>query len=326
MKDHSSKTEQAAELTRLFNGFEQHIIYCCRAPEFELRKWLKKVLTRAGFRLIEDNYQTDRIKEDPRYRNVHNLVAIRGENPQVCLVAHTDVCREHAKKISSTGVSYPNHDDFVRWQKKPSSKSEFESLKDAILKKDEPYRVDPVLKLVVKDGITKRIVQDRLCKFQVGGDDRLGVAIITWLALNTGYDMGLYFPTDEEIGLKSARMCEIPELKNFQLLAQVDRGNKSNELVSKIQSQILCDFETLTRLLTVAYQMGKPRSVVVGANTDIFAIKERGWCKNAVNMTCGYHDSFSSGANEYIDVEEAKDTLHYVSEIVKSYYLDPAVD
>jgi hypothetical protein len=36
-------------------------------------------------------------------------------------------------------------------------------------------------------------------------------------------------------------------------------------------------------------------------------------------MTCGYHNSYSASPNEYIDIEEARDTMIYVSEIVKSY-------
>ncbi len=317
----------AEEISKIVNivkpsgNFEQHILHCCRAPEYELRKWLLKTLGRAGFRFIQDNYKTERCARDKRYENVHNLVALRGENPDVCLVAHTDVCREHSEKNSRS--SSMGHEEFQKWlgNGKKVSKEEYEAAKDEIMKADKPYRVDPVVKTVLHNGKERRIIQDRLCKIQVGGDDRLGVAINTWIALNTGFDMGLYFPTDEEIGLKSARACEIPELKDFEVLVQVDRGNKSNELVIKIGSEVLCSYETGTRLINIAYDMGKMRTPVTGMHTDVYALKSKGMCKNAVNMTCGYHDSFGAGANEYIEINEARDTMHYVANIVKDYDL-----
>jgi hypothetical protein len=318
-------SEEIAKLVNVVKpdgNFEKHILHCCRAPEYELRKWLKKTLGRAGFRFIEDNYKTERANKDKRYDNIHNLVAIRGENPDVCLVAHTDVCREHSEKTSSR-PSNEGYEEFQKWlgDGKKVSKEEYQLIKDEIIKEDKPYRVDPVVKTVMHNGKQRRIIQDRLCKIQVGGDDRLGVAINTWIALNTGFDMGLYFPTDEEIGLKSARACDIPELKEFEILVQVDRGNKSNELVTKINNEILCTYEVGTRLIDIAYKMGKMRAPVTGMHTDVYAIKSRNMCKNAVNMTCGYHDSFGAGANEYIEINEARDTMHYVHEIVKDYYL-----
>lgn len=321
----SMSAEEIAKIVNIVKpsgNFEQHILHCCRAPEYELRKWLKKTLGRAGFRFIEDNYKTERVAKDKRYENVHNLVAIRGENPDVCLVAHTDVCREHKEKNSSYS-SADGHEEFQKWlgNNKKVSKEEYQAAKEEILKQDKPYRVDPVVKTVMHNDKEHRIIQDRLCKIQVGGDDRLGVAINTWIALNTGYEMGLYFPTDEEIGLKSARACEIPELKEFELLVQVDRGNKSNELVIKISNEVLCSYEIGTRLAGIAYDMGKMRSLVTGASTDVYALKSKGMCKNAVNMTCGYHDSFGAGANEYIEINEARDTMRYVANIVKDFSL-----
>jgi hypothetical protein len=300
--------------------FERHILKCCAAPEYELRSWLKAVLTKAGFRLIEDTYKTDRVNKNKRYENVHNLVAIRG-NPDVCLVAHTDVCREHSEKSNrSYGASNDTHEEYSKWLGRKVAKEEFETAKATALKEAE-YRVTPVIKEIEHEGQLRRVIQDKLCKFQVGGDDRLGVAINTWIALNTGYDMGLYFPTDEEIGLKSARACEIKELKDFDLLVQVDRGNHSRELVIKIGSEVLCNIETQFRLIDIAYQMGLPRVPVTGLSTDVAALKGRGMCKNAVNMTCGYHNSFGSDPTEYIELGEAWDTMLYVSEIVKNYYL-----
>lgn len=317
----STKPDYSSNIVSPESLFEKHIIYCCRANEFELRKWLIKTLGRSGFRLIQDNYKTERCKRDKRYENVHNLVAIRGENPAVCLVAHTDVCREHEEKIRSY-VRGESHDDFQKWMGKKSSKEQFESVREAIAKEDRPYRVDPVVKLIEHNGLLRRVIQDRRCKIQVGGDDRLGVAIITWIALNTGIDMGLYFPTDEEIGLKSARACEISELKDFELLVQVDRGNHSNELVTRIGQECLCSFDVAARLLDIAYKMGMPRTPVTGMGTDVYAIKSRNMCKNAVNMTCGYHESHSAGADEYIEISEANDTMHFVAKIAQDYYLN----
>ena len=287
------------------NTFEHFIMQCCKAPEGKLRKWLRKILERNNFTVVEDGYISDRAKMDREYSNVHNMLAIRSEDPTtipyVCLVAHTDVCRDHNR-----GNAVYSH--YVQGQK--------QELKNIA---EKPF-VEPVLKRVrLKDNSTKIIIQDKQCKTQVGGDDRLGVAINMWIALNTGYDMGLLFTTDEESGLLSARAVDFPELNEFALLCQVDRGNHTDQLVNKINGDVLADYDTTARLLEVAFDMKKPRSLVNGAGTDVQAIKSRGKCKNAVNMTCGYHNSVGDNPNEYIDIEEARDTMMYVSKIIQNY-------
>lgn len=301
------KTEEKVEET---SAFERHIMQCCKAPEWELRRWLKKVLTRAGFTIHEDQYKSERVAKEPRYGEVHNMVAIRG-NPNVCLVAHTDVCRDHEEL--RTDSKYGGYGEYHYWMH--GRHGEEEDVKRI------PRKVEPVIKTVEHEGKIRRVIQDKDCNLQVGGDDRLGVAINTWIALNSGYDLGLYFPTDEEIGLKSARACEMPLLKDFDLLVQVDRGNHSDELVIKIGSEILCSYDTAVRLLEIAYDNGMPRAPVTGMATDVYALKGKGQCKEAVNMTCGYHHSHGASPNEYIEIEEARSTMRYVAEIVKDYYL-----
>lgn len=295
------------------SSFEKHIIQCCKAPENEIRKWLKKVLTRAGFDIFEDAYKSDRCAKDKRYETVHNMLAVRG-NPNVCLVAHTDVCRDHEELRSDS--KFGGQGEYHFWMHGRHEKDENETPKS-------PYRVTPVIKRVEHEGKIRRVIQDKECRLQVGGDDRLGVAINTYIALNTGYDLGLFFPTDEETGLKSSRACEMERLKEFDLLVQVDRGNHSDELVIKISNEILCSYDTAVRLLEIAYDGGNPRSPVTGMATDVYALKAKGMCKEAVNMTCGYHSSHGASSLEYIEISEARDTMKYVANIVKDYYLNP---
>jgi acetylornithine deacetylase/succinyl-diaminopimelate desuccinylase-like protein len=286
--------------------FENHILKTCASEEWDLRKWLKKVLIRAGFTIYEDSYKTDRVSKDERYSNVHNMLAVRGD-PKICLVAHTDVCRDHQGKLYDSDIEY-------HWMQGKSEPDPGE--------KRSPLKVQPVIKMVESEGQVRRIIQDKDCRIQVGGDDRLGVAINTWVALNSGYDVALLFATDEEIGLKSARVCDFPQLKDFDLCMEVDRGNHSNQLVIKIGGEILCSYDTAVRLLDVSHRIGLPREVITGAATDIYAMRSRGVIKEAVNLTCGYHNSISAQKDEYIDVQEAKDTMKFVAEVVKDYYLN----
>jgi hypothetical protein len=294
--------------TKDMSAYEYHIIQCCKNDEWVLRAWLRKVLGRAGFTIYEDGYQTDRIKKDKRYSTVHNMLAIRGENPKVCLVAHTDVCRDHESSRYTMDGEYP-------WMKDKEDKGDLKS-------RISNQKVEPVIKMIEHEGKMRRIIQDKDCKLQVGGDDRLGVAINTWIALNTGYDMGLYFPTDEEIGLQSASACKMDRLKDFELLVQVDRGNHSNQLVPKISNTVICTYEKVVHMLELAYNLNMPREIVCGLSTDVYALHRNGYAKNAVNMTTGYHNSHGAQKDEYIDVIEARDTMKFVSEIVKSYYLN----
>jgi hypothetical protein len=258
--------------------FEQFIIQCCKAKEGDLRKFLKRTLTHAGFEIKEDDYRSGR---GEKYSNVHNMLAIRGE-PRVCLVAHTDVCRDHI---------------------------------------DDLTPVEPVIKTQVKDGEECKIIQSKYSNVQVGGDDRLGVAINTYIALNSGYDMGLLFTTDEEIGVVSASHCSFPELLDFDILLQVDRGNHSDQLVDSIGGCKLCSDQTTQRLLKISDDIGLSRYRVNGMLTDVYALKTNHMCKDAVNMTCGYHNSYGAQEDEFIDIQEAKDTVKYVASIIKYYDL-----
>lgn len=280
-------------------SFEQFIMQCCKAEESELRKWMRRVMPRYGFSIKEDKYLSERTKKNPLYKNVHNMLMVRGNNPRVCLVAHTDVCRDWDSKPLYYGNPH----------KKPVGMA----------------MVDPVIKTVELEEedakIGRRIIQDRTCETQVGGDDRLGVAINAWVGLNTGHDMAILLTTDEERGLQSANEVNFPELGEYDICVEVDRGNHSHELVNKIGGTILCEYELLAELLEIAFDIGKPRRLVQGNGTDVAAMKSRKVIKNAVNMTCGYHMSHGSGANEYIDIEEATDTMKYCSSIVRAFNL-----
>lgn len=320
MSFQSSEAKTVAQIIPMdkVSAFEKHIINCCKAPEWELRKWLKKVLTRAGFEIFEDGYKSDRATRDERYSTVHNMLAIRGEKPAVCLGAHTDICRDHDYARSSSSGRYSTYDEAWWLQDKDEDKSQSQSKG----RRKDYIDIQPVVK-VAEDtgGNLRRFIQDKHCKFQVGGDDRLGVAINTYIACNSGIDMGLVFFTDEEIGLKSAAVIEFPHLKDFEVIIETDRGNHSNELVVKIGDVTLADYTTIGRLLEVAFDMGMPRVPVCGMGTDIAAVKRRGLCKSAFNMTVGYHSSYGSGSDEYIDVQESYDTMRYVSAVIKDYYL-----
>ncbi len=264
-------------------AFENFIMECCRLPEWDLRAMLKEKLTEAGFSYQEDDYRSYR---KGRYQEVHNMLALRGKNPKICLVAHTDVCRDHG------------------W------------------KQDRMIEVKPTIKTLIHKGKEVQVIQDQECAVQVGGDDRLGVAINTWLALNTGYEMGLLFTSDEEVGNQSAQKANFSEFENFELFCQVDRGNNSGQLVNKISGVQLCNQETAQRLLKIAEEMGTPRVLVNGLMTDVLALKSANKIKAAVNMTCGYHNSFGSSSDEYIVIDEAVSTMQFVSEIIKFYDLE----
>jgi hypothetical protein len=261
-------------------SFEEFIIKCCKAKEFQLRKFLKSVLKSAGFKLFEDNYVSTR---GGRYKQIPNLLAIRGESPRVCLVAHTDVCRDHAGQMQD---------------------------------------VNPTVKKININGEVREIIQDKDCDIQVGGDDRLGVAINTWIALNTGYDISLLFTTDEEIGLLSAEHVRFPQLMEHDLLVQVDRGNRKDQIVNIIGNTQLCGQRTTDNLVKISEHIGLPRYTVQGLITDVYSIKTNGICKEAVNLTCGYYNSIGPQKDEYIDIQEANDTMTFVSNIIQFYYLE----
>src|ERR1019366_4267795 len=93
-----SVSEKDIALQASADGLERFIMQCCKADEWDLRKFLKKILGRAGFTIYEDGYLSERCKTNSKYNTVHNMLAIRGDKPRICLTAHTDVCRNHGSE------------------------------------------------------------------------------------------------------------------------------------------------------------------------------------------------------------------------------------
>jgi hypothetical protein len=268
------------------SDFVELLITCCRFNELELRSYIKKLLIENNFSIQEDSYSSER---PWGYSDIHNLLAIR-ETPKVCLVSHTDVCRDHDLIWLYSNGPIPEH------------------------------QVNPIVKKVKHFNVLVDAIQDKDCLLQVGGDDRTGVAIGLWLATNTDLPMGLLFTTDEEVGLLSAQRVKFPELMNFELLVQIDRGNQQNhQIVTQINGIKICNLEMTKTLVDLSLYLQKPRQQVVGLLTDVFAIKKNERCKNAINLTCGYHNSIGSDPDEYIVIHEVIDTMEYVQEIIKLF-------
>jgi len=205
-----------------------------------------------------------------------NLLARRGE-PRVVLVAHTDTCRGHRYADS---------------------------------------RTEPCLRKGVRGRARRWVLQDRGCQVQLGADDRLGVAIATWIASETRAPLGLLFTTDEEIGLLSAGHVPVAWGEGCDLFVQIDRGAERPQLVTSIAGMPLCSKETEASLLVLAGGIGLPREVANGRGTDVFVLKDRGVAREAVNLTCGYHRSHRE--DEFVDVLEAWETVRFVREVVAS--------
>lgn len=254
-------------------SFSDLIIWCCSQRESTLRNKIKQTLKKKSFSVFEDDYKSYR-----NLKGVSNLLLVRG-SPQFCLVAHTDVCRDHSSYEMDVPVRKPK----------------------------------PVIKVL--NG--RKIIQDKTETVQVGGDDRLGVAIALWCALHTEQDLALLFTTDEEVGLISASYCSFEQLNNYKLLIQIDRGNNSNQVVNQIGGLDLCDSETVSFIQERMDASNIKRNFVVGRGTDVYAIRQTDTCKNAINMTCGYHNSYGDSGEEYIDIEEAEESRDFVLALIK---------
>ena len=258
------------------------IVTFCEMDELELRSFLIKNLVLKGFSLKRDNYKSSRNPSSL----LGNMLFIRG-NPKICFVAHTDVCRDHSFMKANGASAVPS----------------------AVVRVFED----------ADTGELKTIIHDEECKTQLGGDDRLGVALIYNLIMNTDKDVAALFTTDEEIGTVSAAQVSFNELLEMDLLVQIDRGNHSNQLVNSIYGQKICSDFLVKKLCRIAVEIGHPRDIVEGMLTDVATIIENGVARNAVNMTCGYHNSYGSAGDEYIDVKEALETKKFMKAILDKF-------
>ena len=261
-------------------SFRELIARCCVSDEATLRRDIKSTLLARGFSFVEDDYVSYRSAERRPVSGLCNLLLTRGA-PRVALVAHTDVCRDHDAFERGTPMPVP----------------------------------DPVIQR--HDGRT--ILRDRHREVQLGGDDRLGVAIALWTALRTKRPLALLFTTDEEVGLLSAATCRFAQLATLDLLVQIDRGNHSHQLVDRIHEERICAPDVATRILAALERAGRPRETTNGGSTDVRALRRNGVCRDAINLTCGYHESYGDSGDEYIDLPEAEDTARDVRAIVQEF-------
>ena len=265
--------------------FEKFVMKCCRMEEYNLRPWLKKLLINAGFSIKEDNYKSIR---GGKFENIPNMLATRGVNPKVALACHTDVCREYGWKANSKSKVDP-----------------------VLIERRAKYPED---KLV-------RIITDRTGMTQVGGDDRCGCAINTYIALNSGYPLSLLYFTDEESGCLSSSECEFDELSSFSLVIQTDRGHPTeDQLVVKIGGTQLCSKPMAERLLAIAHNIGFPRNSINGLMTDVLSLRRANKVSEAVNMTVGYSNNHQD--NEFIFSHKAEEAMKYVSAIIKDFEME----
>jgi hypothetical protein len=179
---------------------------------------------------------------------------------------------------------------------------------------------DPVARYVDRAGRARRVLQDCERKTPIGADDRLGVALITWLAIRQEIDVALLFTTDEERGLLSAWQLPPEWFADFSLVVEVHYGNRpSAELVSRVEGVPLCSPRRTSWLLDLSATIGLPRIEADGPRTDAYAMRCRDLVPEAVNMTCGYHESFKEASGEeYVDLEEAADTLRFLLAIARA--------
>lgn len=217
--------------------------------------------------------------KDPGNSIYNNVLFIRGK-PNCSFICHTDICRDYVA-----------------------------------INSDSP---EPEPTPVIKNMNGERILQDYNCKTQIGGDDRLGVAIAVWTLLQSKNDCALLLTTDEEIGLRSSYELDIPKINDFELLIQIDRGNQSNQIVNEIGGLELCN-SLMSETLKLITSKRIPRTLVKGAPTDIYALKKQNKIQNAVNITCGYHNSFGQSGHEYINIREAKETLFLIKDILEYF-------
>lgn len=256
-------------------SFENLIIWCCQADETVLRDQIKKDLVSFNFSFIEDDYCSPRNSFEETQPRIHNTLFIRGK-PKICLVAHTDVCRDHRAHETLT------------------------------------EKLVPIPTIKEQDG--RRIIQDLECKVQVGGDDRLGIAIALWTAFHSNKDIAILLTTDEEIGILSAKQAKFKELSEFELLIEIDRGNHSNQIVSNIRGIQLCEESFAQFLVDESEKINLKREITRGYGTDVLVIKCSIPCNNAINLTCGYYDGHCD--TEYIDIEEANETYIFINHIL----------
>lgn len=147
----------------------------------------------------------------------------------------------------------------------------------------------------------------------MGADDGCGVAL-AYEMFNRFDNIKLFFPKDEEIGLKGSNACDPTFFTDCSMILQGDRRSYTTDLITHTNGIETCSKEFVTAATSIMSTYGYKDTR--GVCTDIGAIKKNSIVDCiAVNLSIGYFNEHSD--EEVISVKAYYNAVNFTYNLIK---------
>lgn len=149
----------------------------------------------------------------------------------------------------------------------------------------------------------------------IGADDKNGV----WIALNLLKELEnikvAFFVEEEKdgelAGCRGSKACDLKWFEDVEFVIECDRKGNS-DFVIQAKETPLCNYDFIALEILKKYSYWQTK----GGNTDVAALKRRGFEKPCCNLSCGYYNAHTN--EEYTNIEDLNNCLNLVREIITS--------
>ena len=174
----------------------------------------------------------------------------------------------------------------------------------------------PSARIIVETPPTICAVDTEGARVGLGADDKNGV----WIALKLLEEhecikVALFVEEEkdgEKAGCRGSKACDLAWFDNVGYILECDRKG-ANDYIVQAKETPLCDYDFIPTELLKKYKYWPEK----GGNTDVAALKRRGFDKPCCNISCGYYNAHKS--EEYTNIDELKNCLNFVSDIITYY-------
>lgn len=147
----------------------------------------------------------------------------------------------------------------------------------------------------------------------IGADDKNGI----WIALNLLQEIEnikvAFFVEEEKdgelAGCRGSKTCDLSWFDDVKYVIECDRKGNS-DFVIQAKEIPLCNYDFIPLEILKKYSYWQTK----GGNTDVAALKRRGFDKPCCNLSCGYYNAHSN--EEYTNIDDLHNCLNFVREII----------
>ncbi|MCC8115205.1 MAG: hypothetical protein LIP03_14690 [Bacteroidales bacterium] len=144
----------------------------------------------------------------------------------------------------------------------------------------------------------------------LGADDKVGI-FICLQCLKRFPSIKAAFFADEERGCHGSEKCELKFFDDARFIIEPDRKGNS-DLITQISYTQLASDDFIQAINAEQFGYAPERGLL----TDVEALKERGYPRSCINLSCGYYNPHTS--EEYVVKKDLLNCMSFVFHIIET--------